>query len=68
MITIVYNDGTTDEFKSDKYLTIDTENSREEFLDIIENSHEEDDDDYDSDNDTTIAEIKISEVRKIQYD
>jgi hypothetical protein len=68
MITIMYTDGTVDEFKSDKYLTIDTENSREEFLDIIENSHEDDDDDYDSDNDTTIAEIKISEVRKIQYD
>ena len=68
MINITYIDGTVDEFKSEKILTISSENSRDEFLDIIENSHEEDDDDYDSDNDITIAEIRISEIRKIQYD
>lgn len=67
-ISITYIDGTVDEFKSEKYLSIDTDESREEFLDINENPNEDDDEDYDSDNTVNIAEIRIDQIRKIQYD
>lgn len=67
MIVITYIDGTTDEFKSTKHLTVDTENS-DDWIIVSENQYDTDADEYDSDEDVTIAEIRKEQVRKIQYD
>jgi hypothetical protein len=67
MITVVYIDGTSDEFKSSSYLFTDFEES-DDWISIKENTRDSDDDEYDSDEDKTIAEIRRDQIRKIQYD
>lgn len=67
MITITYTDGTTDEFKTSKYVF--TEDDDENWVVIKENSRDPDtDDEYDSDEDVVIAEVRRDQIRKIQYD
>lgn len=67
MITITYIDGTTDEFKTTKYVF--TENDDDDWVIVKENSRDPDnDDEYDADEDVVIAEIRKDQVRKIQYD
>jgi len=66
MINIVYTDGIVDEFKSTKYLSIDMD-SDDEWAIITENTYDSDADDYDSDEDVTIAQIRKDHIRKIQF-
>lgn len=70
MITIVYTDGSTDEFKSSKHLFVDDDDSDDDsdWLVIRENPKDTDDDEYDEDEDKLVAEIKKECIRKVQYD
>lgn len=65
MITITYIDGSTDEFKSTKFVFTE---DNDEWLNIKENTNDPDGDDYDDSDDILIAEIQRSQIRKLQYD
>jgi|WetSurMetagenome_2_1015567.scaffolds.fasta_scaffold55809_3 hypothetical protein len=68
IINVTYIDGTVDKFESKSgNLTLDNENS-EIWTTITENPHDEDSDDYDSDDDMVIVEIRTDEIRKIEYE
>jgi hypothetical protein len=67
MIQITYIDGSIDEFKSSSYIFTDFEES-DDWVNIKENPKNTDDDEYNDDDDKTIAEIQRNQIRKIQYE
>jgi hypothetical protein len=69
-ISITYIDGSIDKFESEKYLFTEKDNEDENnaLVLIKENKLESTDEDYDDELDVIVAEIQMSQIRKIQYD
>ena len=64
---IQYIDGTIDTFKSSKHIYAETDDDND-WVRIVENPNDVDADEYDEDENITVAKICKNQVRKIQYD